>query len=157
MMVEMARERLVDEWDSHKVTDFGAAESPSKWLNGIQEFYRDGFIPSLDALVELGLQTVKYAGPSEWVGLVVDVLVDAIEKSRSFNRLRGLPVVEHDSLSFSRPAFVAYLGVRALATYAVKRNRFSYLRQILPKFIRKFTVEKPKPRTRSTPLLAIRD
>jgi hypothetical protein len=75
MMVEMARERLVDEWDSHEVTDVGVAESQSRWWNGIQEFYRDGFVPSLDALVELGLQTVKYGGPTEWVGLVVDVLV----------------------------------------------------------------------------------
>jgi len=145
VMAEMARERLIEEWDSHEVSDVGVAESPSKWWDGIQEFYRDAFIPSLDALVELGLQTIKYGGPSEWVRLVFDVLVDAIEKSRNFHRLRGLPVVEHGSLSFGRPAFLAYLGVRALATYAVKRNRFSYLREILPRFIRQFTVENRSP------------
>jgi hypothetical protein len=141
VMVEMARERLVEEWDSHDATDLGVAESPDRWWHGIQEFYRDGFIPSLDALVELGLQTVKYGGPGEWVGLVVDVLADSIEKSRSFARLRGLPAAEHGNLSYSRPAFVAYLGVRTLATYAVKRNRFTYLQQLLPRFIRRFTVD----------------
>jgi hypothetical protein len=95
----------------------------------------------LDALVELGLQTIKYNGPTEWVGLIVDVLVDAIEKGRTFNRLRGMPVAGNADLSFSRPALVAYLGVRCMSTYAVKRCRFSYLREILPRFIRLFTTD----------------
>jgi hypothetical protein len=146
MQIEMARERLVDEWDSHEVNGPGLPENVDAWVHKIDEFYRDGFIPSLESMVELGLQVIKYDAPDLWLGLIVDTLIDTFEASRRLDRLRsGLPGATRAVLPFTKPAYEAYVGVRTLATYAVARKRFPFLAKILPKLVRFFTLDNLSP------------
>jgi hypothetical protein len=56
MMLEMARERLVDEWDSYEMSNLGTPPNSGTWLAEIQEFHRNGFLPSPECAVELGMQ-----------------------------------------------------------------------------------------------------
>jgi hypothetical protein len=142
----MARERLVDEWDSHQVKGPGLPEDVDAWVGEINEFYRDGFTPSLESAVELGLQVIKFEAPDLWLGLIVDTLIDTFETSRRLDRPRsGLPGATRTILPFTRPAYEAYVGVRTLATYAVARKRFPFLAKILPKLVRFFTLDNLSP------------
>jgi hypothetical protein len=105
MLLEMARERLVEEWDSHQVNGPGPPQDAEAWATEIAEFYRDGFIPSLESAVELGLHVIKYDASDEWLGLIVDTLIDTFETSRRLDRLRsGLLGANREVVSFARPA-----------------------------------------------------
>lgn len=68
MFMEMARERLIEKWNPLESvgTDINA------WNTKRAEVYRDEFVPALDSVVDLGLQTVKYDASSEWFGIVVN-------------------------------------------------------------------------------------
>jgi len=118
MLVEMARERLVEEWDVNGASDISAPEKPDQWWSEIQMFYRDRFVPSLNVLVELGLQIIEYEASPERLRPIIKLLIEVFENARQFHRLRGLLVVKAGELSFARPAYDAYLGIRTLATYA---------------------------------------
>jgi hypothetical protein len=146
MQIEMARERLIDEWDSHQVNGPGLPEDIDAWVGEIDEFYRDGFTPSLESMVELGLQVIKYDAPDLWLELIVDTLIDTFETSRRLDRLRsGLPGATRPVLPSARPAYEVYVGIRTLATYAVARRRFAYLAKILPRLVRFFTLDNLSP------------
>jgi hypothetical protein len=124
IQLEMARERLVEEWDLHQVNGPGLPEDVEGWIAEIEQFYRDGFIPSLESAVELGLQLVKYDAPDEWLGLVVDVMMDTFETSRRLDRLRsGIRGTSREVLPFARPAYEVYIGLRAVATYSVLQHK----------------------------------
>jgi hypothetical protein len=133
-------------WDSHEVSGSGLPEDVDAWVGEIDEFYQDGFIPSLESMVELGLQVIKYDAPDLWLGLIVDTLIDTFETCRRLDRLRsGLPGATRAVLPFTRPAYEVYVGVRTLATYAVARRRFAFLAKILPKLVRFFTLDNLSP------------
>jgi hypothetical protein len=120
----------------------GLPDDIGAWIAEISEFFRDGFIPSLASSVELALQIIKYDAPVEWLVTVVETFLEAVETCRRLDRLRsGALGARPDVLPFGRPAFEIYVGLRTLATYAVRRKRFHFLAALLPKYVRYFTLD----------------
>jgi hypothetical protein len=142
MLIEMANEVLGEGWDAHQTNGPSLPDDIGAWIAEISEFYRDGFIPSLESSVEVGLQVIKYDAPIGWLVTVVETLLEAFETCRRLDRLRsGALGARSDVLPFSRPAFEIYMGLRTLATYAVRRKRFHFLAALLPKYVRYFTFD----------------
>jgi len=137
MFVEMARELLVQKWD---LLESEAASDIDTWIAQRAEIYRDEFVPALDSIVDIGLQIIKYNASPDWFGSVISGLMETFEACRMHEKaimLRQRP----SALAFARPAYDVYVGARALATYAVMRTRFRYLKEILPKYTRFITPE----------------
>ena len=140
MLLEMARQPLVEKWDCHQVGGPGLPQDIETWLNELSAFYRDEFIPALESVVDLGLQVIKYDASAEWVGLVMVQLIETFEASRLLERLKsGRLASKPNAVAFAKPAYEVYIGARALATYAVLRRRFRFLKEVLPRFVRVFT------------------
>ena len=132
MLIEMARERLVDEWG--RVTPPAFFEETE--TSAVVEFHRDGFVPSLDSIVDVGLQVIKFDGSEEWLELIVSMLLDSFEASRLQDGRNSGSVgrVRRETL-FAYAAYEVYMAVRALATYAMMRQRFRFLKAILPRMV----------------------
>jgi hypothetical protein len=141
MFLEMVREPLVEKWDTLESIGPGAAIDVSAQIANRREIYRDEFTPALDSTVELGLQVIKFDASIEWFSLVVDRLIEAFEGSREMEKMLagGVMAQGAGTVPFARPAYDVYLGIRTLATYAVRRERFRFLKEILPRFVRFLT------------------
>ena len=138
MFMEMARERLIEKWSPVETvgTDINA------WNTKRAEIYQDEFVPALDSVVDVGLQIVKYDASSEWFGIVVNLLREAFEVCRGVDRQTANIVIQAGRTrtpSFARPAYDVYVAIRALATYAVMRERFRFLKEIIPHYVRLVT------------------
>jgi hypothetical protein len=142
MLLEMARERLIDSWKSLQLTERGVPEDWHKWLGDVRGVYLDEFTPALDSVILLGLELVKYEAPREWMNWILDVLVEAFELARTFDRLKSYAIDQlPNAMLFAQPAYDVYVGVRAIATYAMMRKRFQPLGEILHRFVRSFTLD----------------
>jgi hypothetical protein len=136
MLVEMGRRTIVERWnlllngnrDHYAVTD-----EEKKF---IVEFYRDEFIPTLIAIVDLALEVIRYEGQPKWLGSVVDILVESFAISRQITRLQTLNNTGEVSVPFARPAYEIYLAARAIATYAILRQRTEHVKEILPRYVK---------------------
>jgi hypothetical protein len=131
MFLEMARERLIDKWN---ILESRGNLDVEAWTAKRSKVYQDEFVPALDTLGDLGLQIIKYDASTEWFGMVIGELREAFEVCRGVDRQiissrAGTP-------SFARPAYDVYVAIRALATYAVMRERFRFLEEILPHYVR---------------------
>jgi hypothetical protein len=130
MLLEIAREQLVDGWDDLR----GNAPTGDVRLftSNVTNFFRDRFFPSLQSAVELGLLVIKYAGDEEWITSVIDVLMEAFDATRGMNWLKsGYMLQQTESISWWKPAFDIYAGIRAIAVYAVLRSRLKFLGPII--------------------------
>jgi hypothetical protein len=142
MFLEMARERLVERWDSHESGGLGTTLDHDTWFAKRAEIYRNEFIPALDSTVDLGLKVIKYDASLEWAGFTVNVLLESFEACRRMEQLSPrLIAVRTEAVPFARPAYDVYVGVRTIATYAVMRERFRFLKEVLPKYVRCFTMD----------------
>ena len=142
MLLEMIRERIVERWDSLGSGSPGEVRAAASWLTKRAEIYRDEFVPSLDSTIDLGLQLVKYNVSSELFDLVIRGLIEAFEACRTLDQSKSSEfATKDDTVPFARPAYDVYVGFRALATYAVLRNRFRFLRSLLPHYVRFVTPE----------------
>lgn len=134
MFLEMAREQLVHNWS---LIESKATLDVDTWITKRADIYRDDFVPALDSIIDLGLQVIKYDASSEWFGSVVSELIEAFEACRSLDHQRATILQQKPStLAFARPAYDVYVALRALATYAVMRQRFRFLKEILPRYTR---------------------
>ena len=134
MFIEMARERLIEKWTP--LQSFGTLDI-DKWNSKRTEVYQDEFIPALDSTVDLGLEIVKYDASSEWFGIMINQLREAFEECRSVDRQTANIVLQAGKIlnpSFARPAYDVYVAIRALAIYAVMRDRHRFLKEILPHY-----------------------
>lgn len=137
MFMEMSRERLIDKWNSLEAVGTLDIEA---WNKKRGEIYQDDFLPTLDSLTDVGFQIVKFDASSEWFGIVLSHLREAFSVCRTVDRippsliasLSGAPL-------FARPAYDVYVAIRALATYAVMRQRLRFLEEILPHYFRPVT------------------
>jgi hypothetical protein len=142
MLLEMARARMVDSWEPLQFLGHGLPESWEDWLIEVQMVYKDEFTPTLESVVALGLEIVKYEAPKEWLTWIFDLLVEAFDRSRTFDRLKSSTFLERpDGFFFAQPAYDAYVGTRAIATYCMLRRRFSHLAVTLRRFVRYFTLD----------------
>jgi hypothetical protein len=140
MLLELARESLVDGWD--EVRGQSRPGDIEKFTADLVSGFRDEFFPSLQAVVELGLLIVKNEGEDEWFSAAIDVLIDALEASRGLNWLKSSYMLQRpDLLPWWKPAFDIYTGIRAIAAYAVLRNRLKYLGSILPRTVSPITID----------------
>jgi hypothetical protein len=142
MFLEMARQGLIEGWDSRPSDNAFAVVDVDAWIARRTESYKDNFIPALDSTVDMGLQVIRYDGSAEWFEFIMIGLIEAFEACRTLD-LQGAHFLASRSgvAGFARPAYDVYTAIRALATYAVSRKRFSFLKGILPKFVRMFTPE----------------
>jgi hypothetical protein len=149
MLLELARESLVQGWDGLGFRGPGLPPDPKEYVSQVNGFFRDEFLPSLQSAVTLGLMVVKYDFEINWFQSVVDMLLETFESSRGLQRLKfGHVIQEPDSLPWWRPAFEIYVGLRAVAAYALSRNRPRFLGAILPRFVARITVDdRPSPKT----------
>jgi hypothetical protein len=142
VLLEMARDRLVDSWEPLQFRGHGLPRSWEEWLAEVQTVYKDDFTPALDSVVALGLEVVRYEAPPEWLSWILALLVEAFDRSRTFDRLKSSTFLERpDGLLFAQPAYDVYVGVRAIATYCMMRGRFSHLAVVLRTFVRYFTFD----------------
>jgi hypothetical protein len=132
MFIEMTRERLVEKWNP--IESLGTLDVAA-WNKKRTEIYQDEFVPALDSMLDLGLQVVKYDASSEWFSIVINQLREAFEACRRVDRQTANIVSAKPGIpSFARPAYDVYVAIRALATYAVMRERFRFLKEILPHY-----------------------
>ncbi len=123
-----------------------------RWIDEIADFYRLDFRPTLDSIVNLALLVIKYDAVPDWVSVIIDLMVDIFETSRRFDRLKSqLVSTSLKAVHYARPAYDVYVGARAIAIYAVGRKRFQFLQPILPRYVRRFTIDNNA--TTSEPLL----
>jgi hypothetical protein len=136
MFMEMTRERLVDKWNPVESVEADIG----KWNSKRAEVYQDEFIPALDSIVDLGLQIIKYDASSEWFGIVMKQLTEALDTCRNVDRQKANFIPEKAGIPpFARPAYDVYVAIRALAIYALMRERHRFLKEILPRYIRFIT------------------
>ena len=106
MFIEMARERLIEKWNS--IESLGTLDVEA-WNKKRAEVYQDEFVPALDSMVDLGMQVVKYDASSEWFGIVVNQLREAFEVCRGVDRQTANIVTAKPPIpSFARPACDVY-------------------------------------------------
>lgn len=144
MLLEMGRRTIVDKWKSLLR---GASENyyPTDELHAeVDVFFRDEFMPTLIGMVDLGLEVVRYKGKPDWLGSVVDVLLESFAVSCEIDRLQTRNQLGQLSLPFSRPAYEIYLAARVLATYAVLRERSDYLKEVLPRYVRPLALQRQR-------------
>jgi MinD-like ATPase involved in chromosome partitioning or flagellar assembly len=142
MLVEMARGKLLEAWDLHEINGPRLPEDIPRWIDEIADFYRLEFRPTLDSVVDLALLVIKYDAASEWVSIIIDLLVEIFETSRRFDRLKSLVIsTSPKAMHYARPAYDVYVGARAIAAYAVSRKRFPFLKSVLPRYVRWFTMD----------------
>lgn len=137
MLLELAREVLVEGWDQFTGDVFGQPESMKELASNLNDFYQTQFIPAFESVVELGLLVIKHNVGREWMSAVIDLLVESFETSRSLTRLpiSGGFQTKSSTLSWWKPGFEIYMGVRAIAIHTVTRDRLKFLETILPRIV----------------------
>ncbi len=152
MLLELARESLVQGWDDLSMRGPGIPPDPKEYVSEVNGFFRDEFLPSLQSVVTLGLLVVKYDSEVSWLLAVVETLLETFEASRGLQRLKSGHVIQQpDSLPWWRPALEVYVAIRCLATYALSRNRPRFLGPILPQFVARIAIDDRQ--TPKTPVL----
>jgi len=141
MLLEMARHTIVERWRSFLQDDTTSYATAGPDGSPIGEFYRSEFLPTLTSVTDLGLNIVRYDAQPEWFGRVVDVLIDAFEISCHVDYLRMHSRTGDNSVSFARPAYEIFLAARTLATYAIFRNRYRFVGEILPRYVEPLTAQ----------------
>lgn len=142
MLVEMARGKLLEPWELHEISGPGLPKDIPRWIDEIADSYRLEFRPTLDSVVDLALLVIKYDAASDWISIIIDLMVDIFETSRRFDRLKSLTIsASPTGVHYARPAYDVYVGARAIAIYAVARKRFRFLRSVLPRYVRRFTID----------------
>ena len=142
MLVEMARGKLLDPWELHEIGGPGLPKDISGWIDEIADFYRLEFRPTLDSIVDLALLVIKYDAASDWISIIIDLMIEIFETSRRFDRLKSQPIsTSPKAVHYARPAYDVYVGARSIAVYAVARKRFRFLQSVLRRYIRWFTID----------------
>jgi hypothetical protein len=136
MLIEMARQTIVEKWNPFlqgSRSSYGVSEQEK---TQIQEFYNNEFIPTLISVVDLGLQIIRYDGPSDWLGYVIHLLVESFHISSQVDHLQAINEAGDAAVPFARPAYECYLGGRTIATYALARKRLHLTKEILPCYVK---------------------
>jgi hypothetical protein len=159
MLLEVAREILVEGWDRFGNSDagFNLAENLNQFFYDLNDFYGNQFIPAFETVVEVGLLMVKHNAKRESVDAVVDLLLETFEATRNVTRLPQSVVLQtgNSVLSWWKPAFEIYMGLRAIAIYAVIRDRLTFLGGILPRIVTMIIAERESSQKNTSFVLAV--
>jgi hypothetical protein len=153
MLVEIAREPLIDGWDNLNVRGGTTLTDFSQFVEEVASFFRDQFLPSLQSIVELATLGIKYQTEvGSWLSPLIDLLGDAFDASRGLNWLKSPYLLEKpDTLKWWQPGFEIYIAIRTIAVYSVARKRRTYLGEILPKCVTPISLDDQV--TSKTPIL----
>jgi hypothetical protein len=144
MLIEMARKVLVEEWRmllQGSLIPYGISDKENE---AIAEFYKNKFIPVLTASVDLGIEVIRFDAPTEWLGFVASLLIEAFDTSRNVENLQAINRTGDNSVPFARPAYEVYLGARVIATYATFRQRLQFLRELIPRYVNILSLTRSK-------------
>jgi hypothetical protein len=134
MVLEFARETLVQGWDRIGVRGQGLPEDLASFTAALRDFYSNEFLPSLEALTELGLLTVKYDVEVSWLSAVIDLLLDGFESAKGLQALKSV-IADGNPLRWWRPSFDIYVGIRTIAIYVILRKRLEFLGAIIHRIV----------------------
>jgi hypothetical protein len=169
MLLEMARNTLVDKWNKLNRGNFNAFGVVDEEQEGFLASYSAEYLPVLQSVVDIGLIVITYQGPVDWLKRVVDLLIEAFEAASQIGRLVAFRDAETNRayqpstfleraegyqivpLPIGRPAYEVYIGARVLATYATMRKRPEYLGTLLSRFVK--TVTEDRHNDSTEPLL----
>ena len=140
MLLEVCRETLVEGWDNADVSTSNG--NFVQFFENLNNFQTNQFLPALDSVVEQGLLVVKHNADSRWLGAVVDLLEETFNACRRLVRFQMYGGTKEFPYFWWRPAFETYIGIRAIATYAVLRNRLPFLGTILPRAVTRVTANR---------------
>ncbi len=138
MLIEIARDLLIEDRIKLNVSDFATTSDVDRYVSEFTEHFQNRLVPGIEALVEMGLVLVKMDASPEWLGLVTELLREAFETSGQLNRVT-LPSSTSgtESVQFWRPALEAYIGIRCLATYVIRRNRYQFLPIVIRGYVKR--------------------
>src|SRR6185503_9628594 len=155
MLVELAREWLVEGWDQIGARRNLQAQRLDQ-LAGlnlilVEEFFRDKFIPSLQSLTALGLLIIKYNQQPSWLYTVAEILSDAFESARGLQSLKNFDASREHAVAWCRPGLEIYIAAKCVASYCVHRKRHEFLPALLRRTAMR--IESDDRETQKTPLL----
>jgi hypothetical protein len=136
MLVEMGRKTIVEKWNlllRDSRDNYAVSDRENK---RVVEFYRNEFMPTLVSIVDLGSQVIRYEGPPNWLGPIVDILVESFSACCQIDLLKVINNAGDLTVPFARPAYETYLGCRTIATYAILRKRGEFIKEILPRYVK---------------------
>jgi len=141
MLLELFRDILIEGWNELSAYDPDAVADPRAFLSDVDKFRTDIFLPALRRVVEFGLLLIKHEANEEWFRKTCDVLQDVFDSSHRLVRLGSIdsiqqPVSIDEYRGREMPALEAFIGFRTLTYYAIKRERYQYLRNPLKRRVR---------------------
>ena len=144
MLVEVLRDLLIEGWNRLDAFSSGAVSNVEALNAEALDYKQNHFLPAMRRLVELALLLIKHNVTKDWFVFARDLLAETFETA---HRLLRLDVPIETTLSPHKieeyagqaiPAIEALIGARAVAAYALKRERFSYLAPLLKQYVRSF-------------------
>jgi hypothetical protein len=137
MLLEVCRETLVEGWDNADVSS--SQGNFVQFFENLNDFQTNRFLPALDSVIDQGLLVIKHNADPRWLGAVVDLLEEAFNACQRLVRFQVYGGTKEFPYYWWRPAFETYIGIRAIAAYAVLRNRLPFLGMILPRTVTRVT------------------
>lgn len=139
MLLEVCRETLVEGWDNANVP--GSTDNLVRFFENLNDFQTNQFLPALDSVVDQGLLVIKHNADSKWLGAIADLLEEAFNACQRLLRFQIYGGTKEGKFPHHwwRPAFETYIAIRAIAAYAVLRNRLPFLGTILPRIVTRVT------------------
>ena len=153
MLLEIARESLIESWQKLNARGVEEPMTIQERANAVGDVLRDEFLPTLQAVVSLGLLIVKYDFDVDWLREIANTLIEA------FDALRGILILKatygvgqrHEPLPWWQPAVEIYIGFRTLAIYALTRSRHMFMGALLPQLVAGISIDNRQ--TLKTPFL----
>jgi hypothetical protein len=136
MLVELIRETLVEGWVKQDIRQSFPQDLKTSAF-ALADFFRDEYLPALQALVSTCLNIIKHNGEQDWFVSAIQMLTEAFEETRDLRRLKSPYYSQHTgTLQWWRPAFEIFVAVRCIATYSVMRGRARFLTPVLQCLVR---------------------
>jgi hypothetical protein len=132
ILIEMARQVLVEQWSAISRTERGSNHEERAAL--VSEFYNDQFLPSLISVVDLGLQVIRYDAHPSWLKRIANLLSESFQVISGLNHWENAIILSASVVR--RAAYEVYLGFRTLATYAFRRARPHFAKVLLPIYVK---------------------
>ena len=141
MLIELIRETLVEGWNKQDIRQPFPQDLKAS-ASALGDFFRDEYLPALQALVSACLIIIKHNGNQEWLVSAVQMLTEAFEESRDLRRLKSDYYRQlAGPLQWWRPAFEVFVAFRCIATYAVMRDRPRFLMPLLQCLVRPIRID----------------
>jgi hypothetical protein len=152
MLMELCRETIVEGWDNTDAP--GPAADLVQSFEALDDLYINQYLPALDSVIDVGLMIIKYKTDEKWLQVVMDLLVESFDACRRLVRFQMYSGGNQEKFPsyWWRPSFELYIGLRAIASYAVVRKRLSFLSAILPRIVNRVTVNRMYPEVQ-TPIV----